>query len=78
MREEVAERQNNLLAKCGLPIKFPNLVVNAVLDAIHLDKKTNENGRPRFVLPKDIGEAIIVENVTDDQIRNAIMEMKDR
>lgn len=41
-----------------------------------LIKKTNENGRPRFVLPKDIGEAIIVENVTDDQIRNAIMEMK--
>ena len=76
MRDEIADRQNRLLAKCGLPITFPDLDVDTVLDAIHLDKKTNENGRPRFVLPKDIGEAIIVENVTDDQIRNAIMEMK--
>ena len=76
MRDEIADRQNRLLAKCGLPINFPDLDVDTVLDAIHLDKKTNENGRPRFVLPKDIGEAIIVENVTDDQIRNAIMEMK--
>jgi len=76
MRDEVADRQNRLLAKCGLPITFPDLDVDTVLDAIHLDKKTNENGRPRFVLPKDIGEAIIVENVTDDQIRNAIMEIK--
>ena len=76
MKEEVANRQNSLLARCGLLINFPDLNIDSVLDAIHLDKKTNENGRPRFVLPKDIGEAIIVENVTDDQIRNAIMEMK--
>jgi 3-dehydroquinate synthase len=76
MKEEVADRQNRLLAKCGLPITFPDLDVDNTLDAIHLDKKTKENGRPRIVLPKDIGEAIIVENVTDDQIREAIMETK--
>jgi 3-dehydroquinate synthase len=73
---EVAERQNCLLEKYGLPTAFPDLDVDKVIDAIHLDKKAKNNGKSRFILAKDIGEAIIVENVTDDQIRNAIMEMK--
>lgn len=73
--EECAVRQNSLLADCGLPTSFPDLDVDRVIDAIHLDKKMRGGGRLRFVLPKRIGEAVIVENVTDDQIRQAILEV---
>jgi 3-dehydroquinate synthase len=76
LKPDIANRQNQLLEKCGLPIAFPDLNIDGVLDAIQLDKKANESGRPRFVLAKDIGEAIIVENVSDDQIRRAMMEIK--
>jgi 3-dehydroquinate synthase len=76
LKQDAANRQNQLLEKCGLPIAFPDLNIDSVLDAIQLDKKANESGRPRFVLAKDIGAAIIVENVSDDQIRRAIVEMK--
>ncbi|HGJ67416.1 TPA: 3-dehydroquinate synthase [bacterium] len=74
--EDIVERQNHLLKKYGLPTDFPDLDIDRVIEAIHLDKKSKSNGKSRFVLLKDIGEAIIYENVTDDQIRNAIMEMK--
>jgi 3-dehydroquinate synthase len=76
LKQDVADRQNRLLAKCGLPVIPPDVNIDSVLSAIQLDKKTNESGRPRFVLAKDIGEAIIVENVSDDKIRQAMMEMK--
>jgi 3-dehydroquinate synthase len=73
--EQCAIRQNRLLADCGLPTTFPDLDVDRVIETIHLDKKSKEGGKPRFVLPKDIGKAIVVENVTDDQIRQAILEV---
>ncbi len=77
LKPDIADRQNRLLERCGLPVKFPDLNIDTVMNAIQLDKKINESGRPRFVLVKDIGEAIIVENVSDEQIRRAIMEMKE-
>jgi 3-dehydroquinate synthetase len=44
------------------------------VETIHLDKKIKEGEKSRFVLLKDIGKAIVVENVTDEQIRQAIEE----
>ena len=73
--EEYAIRQNRLLADCGLPTTFPKLDVNEVINTIHLDKKVKEDGKLRFILLRDIGKAIIVEDVTDDQIRQAIAEV---
>jgi 3-dehydroquinate synthase len=75
MDDDCATRQNRLLADCGLPTTFPHLDVDRLIDTIHLDKKIKEGGKLRFVLPKDIGKAIVVENVTDDQIRQAILEV---
>ncbi len=73
--EESAERQNRLLADCDLPVTFPDLDVDRIINTIHLDKKIKEGGKPRLVLLKDIGKAIVVENVTADQIRQAIVEV---
>ena len=72
--EESAERQNQLLADCGLPIVFPDLDVEAVVETTHLDKKVKGSGESRFVLLGSIGKATVVENVTDEQVRQAIME----
>jgi 3-dehydroquinate synthase len=73
--EEYAVRQNRLLANYGLPTTLPDLDVDKLMDIIHLDKKVKADSKPRFVLLKDIGKAVIVENVTDDQIRQAIAEV---
>ena len=73
--EECATRQDRLLADCGLPTTFPDLDVDRIIDTIHLDKKIKGDGKLRFVLPESIGKAIVVENVTDDQIRQAILEV---
>jgi 3-dehydroquinate synthase len=73
--EECATRQNRLLADCGLPTAFPDLDIDNIIDTTHLDKKVREGGKPRIILPRDIGKAIVVENVTDDQIRQAITEV---
>lgn len=73
--EESAARQNQLLADCGLPVTFPDLDVDAVVETTHRDKKVKGSGESRFVLLRSIGKAAVVENVTDDQIRQAIMEV---
>jgi len=76
LEEKQALRQNRLLEKYGLPVVFPDLDINAIIDAIGLDKKREK--KPRFVLPKDIGEGIIIENVSDGQIEKAMKETKDK
>jgi 3-dehydroquinate synthase len=73
--QEAAARQNRLLANYGLPTIFPDLDIDEVMNVVYLDKKIKVGGKPRFVLPKSIGKAVIVENVTDDQIRQAIEEI---
>lgn len=76
LKQECASRQNRLLTDCGLPTTFPDINIDMIADAIHLNKEHTEDDKLRFILPKDIGKAIIVENVTDNQIRQAILEMK--
>ena len=71
--EDSAARQNRLLANYGLPTKYPDLDIEKVMETVYLDKKSKGSGKPRFVLLKDIGRAIIAEDVTDDQIRKAIL-----
>ena len=75
LNEDSAKRQDQLLSAYGLPTTFPDLDVDEILETIYLDKKIKESGKPRFVLLKDVGKAVIVEDVTDDQIREAIMEV---
>lgn len=73
--EECSLRQDALLAQYGLPTKFPDVDIDRVIDTVYLDKKIKGGGKPRFVLLKDIGKAIIMENIEDNQIRKAILEV---
>ena len=71
-------RQNELLKAAGLPVKFPSsLDIEKVIATMYLDKKIREAHRLRFILPKTIGKAMVVEDITDSQIRQAIQEVMD-
>jgi 3-dehydroquinate synthase len=68
----VADRQRNLLARFGLPVRTDAAMnVSRCLDLMRHDKKA-EAGRMRFVLPESIGTVRIAADVTDDEIRAAI------
>lgn len=71
------ERQKSLIERCLLINSFPKDVdVDKVIDAIYLDKKIRESDKIRFVLPKGIGEAIVVDSVAEEQIREAILQTR--
>ena len=61
---EVATRLTTLLAQLGLPVAAPGLRVEALLEAMTLDKK-NEGGQIRFVLPDRVGSVSRAEAPVD-------------
>ena len=65
------KRQIELLTAVGLPTKFPDIDPQKVLETMYLDKKVR-GGKLRFVLQKSIGEVIITDKVTDEQVMEAI------
>jgi len=68
----VADRQERLLERFGLPIRLEEAADAAqCLDILRHDKKA-EAGRHRFVLPSSIGEVEVYEDVTDAEIAAAI------
>ena len=73
--QAIVERQKNLLQRFGLPVHLevaPD--VKACLDLVRHDKKA-EAGRLRFVLPESIGSVRIVDDVTDEEIREALLAL---
>ena len=62
----------DLLARFGLPIRLPrNFPRKKILDAAKFDKKF-EGGKIRFVVAPRIGTAYVAENVTFEDIRDAV------
>ncbi|MCR4807879.1 MAG: 3-dehydroquinate synthase [Lachnospiraceae bacterium] len=55
----------------SLPISLENIDIDRVLEYMRSDKK-NVSGKIRFILLKKIGKGIICEEVTDDELREAI------
>ncbi|MGM3307672.1 3-dehydroquinate synthase [Anabaena sp. WFMT] len=69
------ERQNALIKKAGLPTQLPaGLDTEAIIDALQLDKKV-KSGKVRFVLPTQIGEVKVTDEVPADIIRQVLQEM---
>ncbi|HEY9618641.1 MAG TPA: 3-dehydroquinate synthase [Microcoleaceae cyanobacterium] len=67
-----AERQLALIAKAGLPIQIPaGIEVDVIVAALQLDKKV-QAGQVRFVLPKDIGTAIVTDQVDSQVLRQVL------
>ncbi len=69
---EEAKRQDELIAKAGLPTDIPeNLAIADILEIIKSDKKVKA-GKVRFILPTEIGKVIITDQVTPEIITEAL------
>ncbi|MFL5329471.1 MAG: 3-dehydroquinate synthase [Gemmataceae bacterium] len=71
---EVTKRQVQLLERCGLPIDLPQGEVQTWLDLMRRDKKAIAN-QLRFVLPRRIGEAEVVDDTSEADV-TAVLENK--
>lgn len=69
--EAEAERQGTLLAALGLPLSQRRCAPGAIRAALVHDKKV-ARGRVRFVLPRALGDAALVENVPVAAVRRGI------
>ena len=62
----------DLLGQFGLPTRLPpNFPRKKILEAVNFDKKF-EGGKIRFVITPRIGVAYIADNVTLNDIREAV------
>ncbi len=64
--KEHSLRQNNLIESYGLPTKTPKIKKNEVKTILMGDKKVRD-GKIRFILPKEIGEVDIFNDVEESQ-----------
>ncbi len=64
-----------LLARLGLPTRLPqNFPRKKILDAVKFDKKF-EDRKIRFVVTPRIGRAYVADNVTLNDIREAVDQL---
>ena len=68
------ERQRKLLRKAGLPINWPNIDLDNVLEILKSDKKVKD-GEIRFVVPTEIGKVEILKNFTSNEIRSSLQKL---
>ncbi|MBT8227721.1 MAG: 3-dehydroquinate synthase [Dactylosporangium sp.] len=74
---EVYVRILRLLEDVGLPVRVEDFAVPVGADDVvaALDKiRKIRDGRLRFVLPARLGETLVVDDVTDDEIRAAVAD----
>lgn len=71
-----AQSQLALLQKAHLPTRLPaNIDLDAILSSLQADKKV-EAGKVRFVLPTQIGAAIVTDQVPTTVIRQVLQQMQ--
>ena len=65
------QRQLKLIQKAGLPVAWPSLDQEAALRTLQGDKKVR-HGRLRFVLPTQIGNVIISDEISNDDVSRCL------
>ncbi|WP_114992800.1 3-dehydroquinate synthase [Synechococcus sp. UW179A] len=65
------QRQLKLIKKAGLPVAWPTLDREAALRTLQGDKKVR-HGRLRFVLPTRIGNVIISDEISDEDVSRCL------
>lgn len=74
--EPLVQRQLALLQKAGLPTQIPASVdIEAIIDTLQTDKKVSA-GQVRFVLPTQLGTAIVTDQVPATAIRQVLQQMQ--
>jgi len=69
-------RQQALIRAAGLPLSWPALDPEAVIECLRGDKKVRD-GRVRFVLPTAIGRVELRDDVPEDLIRSVLAAAAD-
>jgi 3-dehydroquinate synthase len=65
------ERLNQLLTRTGLPMTIPGVDPNRLLELMQHDKKVLD-GTLRWVLPRKLGEAGVVSQLSDDLVLRSL------
>ncbi|HTL90247.1 MAG TPA: 3-dehydroquinate synthase [Leptolyngbya sp.] len=74
-KQTECDRQKVLIEKAGLPTQIPEGVDRSeILPMLQADKKVRD-GKVRFVLPQQIGTAIVTDQVASDVIQTALNQM---
>ncbi|MFH1007909.1 MAG: 3-dehydroquinate synthase [Candidatus Latescibacterota bacterium] len=71
LAEEALNRQNQLLAKLGVPDRIVGFEPMEILEKMRSDKKVR-NGKVRFVLPERIGGVVIRDDVTEKEVLESL------
>ena len=74
MTEEAFQQIKETFRQFGLPVTVSGLDPEEVIQATRHDKKMDA-GSIRFILLKDIGDAQIDRQVTDDEMRRGLAEI---
>jgi 3-dehydroquinate synthase len=73
---ETETRQNNLITKAGLPTTILSSINSSeIVEALKIDKKVKA-GKVRFILPTQIGQVIITDEVSSELIFEVVEELK--
>ena len=72
--DALVERQRALLERYGLPVRGPKVKLDAVIEAIALDKKV-AGGKVRWVLLADAGRAVLRDDVPEALVREVVSEI---
>lgn len=75
LKSKDLDRQNKLIEDFGLPIEIPAFDMTAMLDAMALDKKSL-GGSVRWILLKQIGEAIPDQSVDLNEVQQVIKSLQ--
>lgn len=70
---EMTQRQQNLLARFGLPIAPEPWSIDELMAVMRQDKKSRD-GKLRLVLPKQLGEAALFDHVEESEVRKILQE----
>ena len=74
-QEAERQRQSAVLAKAGLPLRWPALDPDAVVACMGSDKKVR-NGRLRFVVPRALGRVEIRDDISTERVEQALKALQ--
>jgi 3-dehydroquinate synthase len=69
--QEARRRQDDLLARLGIPQGLTAVSVERIVERTHADKK-RVGGKSKFILPRQIGRVEIIEGIDDDEVRASV------
>ncbi len=72
--QELVDRQRRLLERFSLPIRAPGVPLDAIRQAMSLDKKT-EGGANRWVMLEGVGRATVRRDVPADLVEETLQEL---